>query len=289
LFDVFLSWDDFWNSVFNVMKSITWRDFVDIAIVTFVIYSGFKLIRETRAGQLLKGIGFLIIAYLISNISGFKVLQFVLKNVLSIGALAVIIIFQVEIRRILEKFGQTTSGGFFKMQNTAIDEICTALGSFSRTFTGALIVIEVETKLGEQVATGTELNAKITSQLLENIFFKNTPLHDGAVIIRDGIILAAACHLPLSHNDLEIDKALGTRHRAAIGMSENSDAIIIIVSEETGYISIANNGSIERNLTVEYVKFYLTKRILPGSTKKKAKYPQIAEDIDVHSNIDFNK
>jgi diadenylate cyclase len=274
------------------------QDFLDIAIVAFIIYKGIGLVRETRAGQLLKGILFLVFVYFFAKVTELKVLEFVLKNVLNIGLLAFLIIFQPELRRILEKFGQAKMGSKslfnFKMNSqttmqwyVAIDEICEALEEMSETFTGALIVIERQTRLGEQIATGTTINATPTKELILNIFFKNTPLHDGALIVRDGVLLAAACYLPKPMDDTKINKKLGSRHRAAIGMSENSDAIILTVSEETGFISIAHAGALSRNLNIDYIKNYLITHIIPSERPTKIK--KIIPVEDRHSNVDFTK
>lgn len=298
--------DNLFESVRNVVGTVQPLDLIDIAIIAFVIYKLIQLIRETRAGQLIKGILFLIVVYSLSRIFELKVIQFVIKNILDIGILAFAIIFQPELRRILEKFGQTTVTakslfGFTELQErltllwyTGIDEICEACDELSTTFTGALIVIERQTRLGEQISTGTVLNSPISKELLGNIFYPKTPLHDGAAIIRDGIIIAAACFLPKPQNEEQINKKLGSRHRAAIGMSENSDAVIIIVSEETGFISIAYNGVLERNVTTAYLKKYLMDILIPksskSSSKKLKKLKQMSEsiidDIDVHQNID---
>jgi diadenylate cyclase len=294
--DIF-NFDDIKSSLLSVLESVKLVDVVDILVVAFILYKGISLVRETRAGQLLKGIMLLVAVYLVAKLAELKVLQFVLKNILDVGLLAFIIIFQPELRRILEKFGQTKVGTkrlfSIKMQDKvtlqwyiAIDEICEALEEMSATFTGALIVIEGQTKLGEQIATGTTLNASPTKELLLNIFFKNTPLHDGALIVRDGMLLAAGCFLPKPMDDTKINKKLGSRHRAAIGMSENSDAIIIIVSEETGFISIAEKGNLTRNLNIDYIKSYLTTNIIPNEKPTKLKKIKTVEDI--HSNIDFN-
>lgn len=182
--------------------------------------------------------------------------------------------FQPELRRVLEKVGRTSLGGFnfFSSSDSddntehwkkAIDAICDSAASLSSTKTGALIICERKTKLGEQIATGTILNCIPSTAIFGNIFFPNTPLHDGAVIIRDGIILAAGCFLPRPQKDELINKQLGSRHRAAIGMSENSDAIVVVVSEETGNISVAENGELTRGYSKDSLKRLLDNRLLP--------------------------
>ena len=271
------------NMVWNVIQSITFMDIIDILLMSYLVYLLIKLVRETRAGQLIKGILFIIAAYIISSQLGLKAISYIIKSTLDVGLLAILIMFQPEIRRALEKAGRTKVGFNFlsfgensdetSRWNTAIEAICDACVDLSATKTGALIVIERQTKLGEQVENGTVLNAVPSKELFGNIFFKNTPLHDGAVIIRDGMVLAAACFLPKPQKEELINKKLGSRHRAAIGMSENSDAIVIVVSEETGHISIAENGG----LTSDYTRFrlneYLHEALIPKPAESKKKLP----------------
>lgn len=271
------------NMVWNVIQSITFMDIIDVLLMSYLVYLLIKLVRETRAGQLIKGILFIIAAYIISSQLGLKAISYIIKSTLDVGLLALLIMFQPEIRRALEKAGRTKVGINFlsfgensdetSRWNTAIEAICDACVDLSATKTGALIVIERQTKLGEQVENGTVLNAVPSKELFGNIFFKNTPLHDGAVIIRDGMVLAAACFLPKPQKEELINKKLGSRHRAAIGMSENSDAIVIVVSEETGHISIAENGG----LTSDYTRFrlneYLHEALIPKPAESKKKLP----------------
>lgn len=280
---------DISNNVLSVIKSISIFDIIDMIILSYLLYKGIKLIRETRAEQLLKGIAFLSIAYFIVKQLHLKTMGFLLENFFNWGILAIIIMFQPELRRALEKMGRAKVSNFnvFSMGNdleeneiykwnVAINAIVDATSELSSTTTGALIVIERQTKLGEQIDTGTLLNATPSAAVLENIFFPNTPLHDGAIIIRDGIILAAGCFLPKPQKEELINKQLGSRHRAAIGMSENSDAIVIIVSEETGTISIAENGDLTRGFNKESLKKLLKSKIIPekpneGKTRKEKK------------------
>lgn len=229
------------------------RDIADMAIVAFVIYKLYMLIRETRAEQLIKGILVLLIATQVSEWLKLHVINWILKNTMTVGFIALLIVFQPELRRALEYIGRTK---FLtksimdieeeEIKNT-VGELVEAVGSLSRQKIGALIVIERETGLSEVVETGTQIGGKISSGLLINIFIPNTPLHDGAVVIRKSQILAAGCLLPLTDNS-NISKALGTRHRAGIGITERSDSMVIIVSEETGAISVAENGKLKRFL-----------------------------------------
>ena len=266
---------DAFLSVISTFKPI---DVLDVLILTYVIYLLLKLIRETRAGQLVKGIIFLVAGYFVSKAIGLKVVSYLLQNALSMGVLAMIILFQPELRRALEKAGRSKFGIrlFGLGQNSdelkqkwtpAIDAICDSCVELSATCTGALIVVERQVRLGEQIETGTILNATPSNEVFGNIFYPKTPLHDGAVIMRDGIILAAACFLPKPAKDALINKKLGSRHRAAIGMSENSDAIVIVVSEETGQISVAINGELTRDYTHDKLKVLLEEQIFNDKTE----------------------
>lgn len=271
---------DFIYTMGSYVKSIlpiTLWDVLDIAVLAVLIYKGITLIKETRAAGLLKGIAFMLVAYVVMNYMGMKAMAFIMENVFDVGLLALIVLFQQEIRRMLEKIGHSSvtkipvlssitsesTDSITTKWNNAIEAICDACEDLSATTTGALIVIERETKLGEQIDTGTVLNAVPSKELFGNIFFKNTPLHDGAVIMRDGVVLAAACFLPKPQKEETINKALGSRHRAAIGMSENSDAIVVVVSEETGTISVAENGNLERSLSRDGLKKLLRTKLIP--------------------------
>lgn len=267
-----MSFHDIKEAFLSVLSTLEFIDLIDVVILTYIIYIALKLIRETRAGQLVKGVLFLVAGYLISSFCELKVMSYLLKQALDIGLIAMIILFQPELRRALEKFGRTkfslSTFGFGQGSDTitkkwerAIDAICDSCVELSATCTGALIVVERQVRLGEQIETGTVMNAVPSKEVFGNIFYPKTPLHDGAVIMRDGIILAAACFLPKPQKDALINKKLGSRHRAAIGMSENSDAVIIVVSEETGQISVAMNGVLTRDYTHEKLKKLLYKEI----------------------------
>ena len=263
-------------------------DIVDIAVLAFLIYKGIIIVKEIRAGGLIKGIILIFVAYLIMSMAQMNVMAYLLKSVFNIGLLTVVVLFQPELRRFLEKMGHSkvsklpvfssltydSSDALSQKWSNAIEAICDACEDLSSTTTGALIVIEQETKLGEQIDTGTVINADPSKELFGNIFYPKTPLHDGAVIMRDGMVLAAACFLPKPQKEETINKALGSRHRAAIGMSENSDAVVIIVSEETGTISVAENGEITRGFTRDSLKKLLRSRLLPEKPHKPAKPPK---------------
>lgn len=237
----------------GLFLTIRIKDIIDIIIVAAVFYKLFTLIRETRAEQLSKGIIALFIAAKISGWLGLYTINWILENAMTVGVLAILIVFQPELRRGLEYIGRSRffTKSFLEVKGESIsetvEEIVEATSSLSRQKIGALIVLERETGLNEVVDTGTKIDGKVSSNLLINIFIPNTPLHDGAVIIKDDTIKGAACFLPLTENS-NISKELGTRHRAALGISERSDSLAIIVSEETGAISIAENGSIARHL-----------------------------------------
>lgn len=265
------------NAIQNVIKTINlpW-DLIDIAIVSYLVYKGIKLVRETRAEQLVKGIVLLGFSYFIAFQFNLKTLTFIFQNIFQIGIIALIVVFQPELRRALEKIGRTkvteslnvftntvdsTEQGV--MWDKAINNICLAVSDLSKTVTGALIVIERNIKLGEPIRTGIIINGTASPELFENIFFPNSPMHDGAVIVRDGIVLAAGCFLPKPQKEELIEKHLGSRHRAAIGISEVSDSITIIVSEETGTISTAVEGVLIRGYTIDKLQEFLFNKILP--------------------------
>ncbi len=254
------------------IKSITVFDIIDILLVALIFYYTFKFVKDRRAGKLLMGILFLIVLLIISELLQMRALNFILSNVFSVGFIAIIVVFQPELRSALEKMGGESLRGIMgkldKDQESAlkagIAEVCVAAESLSNTKTGALIVFERGTRLGDYIRTGTVIDAHISSFLITNIFHDKAPLHDGAVIIREGRIHAAGCFLPLSTNT-DIVKELGTRHRAGIGMSENSDAVVLIVSEESGMISIAIDGELKRGFSARTLQEKLEELLIKGS------------------------
>ena len=248
---------DFFTKLPSLSFGIT--DLLDILLVSFVLYNGIKLIRETRAFQLVKGLLLLGIAYLIVYQLGMQTSSIIFKVVFQNIFIILIILFQQEIRQIIERVGQSKFIGIswlLKGNNSeqkeivsdAIIEIAKAVQRMSSSKTGSLIVMEKELLLGDVIKTGTGVDAKVSHELIGNIFFPNSPLHDGAAVIRNGRLICAGCVLPLTKED-DISSDLGTRHRAAIGMSEQSDAMVIVTSEETGTISLAFRGVLTRNLT----------------------------------------
>ncbi|HKL11940.1 MAG TPA: diadenylate cyclase CdaA [Clostridia bacterium] len=244
------------NQILESISNIGIRDVIDMAIIAYVFYKILMLIRETRAEQLLKGIAFLLIATKLSEWSGLYVTTYLLKNTVTLGLIALLIVFQPELRRALEYLGRSklVAKSIVEIKDEEvkdrIDEIVSAAASLSRQKIGALIILERETGINDVIETGTKIEARISSSLLINIFFPNSPLHDGAVIIRDDRIMAAGCFLPLSENS-SLSKELGTRHRAGLGITETTDAVVIIVSEETGAISVAREGKLSRFLDTD--------------------------------------
>lgn len=257
---------------FGSLNIIT--NILDILLVAFTIYSLIKLVRDSRAEQLIKGIIFLAFSFLIASILDLKTLYYLLKMVFDNGLIVLVVIFQPEIRRALEHAGHSRIGSGFNFFGSseeseqiarawkrAIAAACVAVETLQRQRMGALIVFERNTKLGEIINSGTIVDADPTGELIGNIFFNKAPLHDGAMIMRDGRVYAAGCILPLTDNQ-QISSDLGTRHRAAVGMSENSDAIVVVVSEETGTVSIAIAGDLKRNFSNEALRVALENGML---------------------------
>ena len=246
------------SAIIANFKTFKPADLCDILIVAFVIYKLLGLIIRTRAGQLAEGAMVLLALYMIATTYNMRTVSLVMKSVIQVGVTAIVVIFQPEIRRALEQMGQTDKWAaklFHTRHNdpslrgkwrNAIIAICDAAERLSETHTGALIVLARHTNLNEIIRTGTIINSDVNPEVLGTIFYEGTPLHDGAVIIEDGMIKAAGCVLPLSNN-LDFGKDMGTRHRAGLGIAENSDAIAIVVSEETGIISVAKNGVLMRH------------------------------------------
>lgn len=255
---------EFTANMLDFLSMVRITDFIDIIIIAFLVYQCVRFVRETRAELLVKGIVMLLILVQMSRWFRLNTVWYIMQNIVQLGLFALLIVFQPEMRRGLERIGRSNVGKILKFTDdeevllTTIDTVCDAVGELAKTRTGALICVERSAKLGDIIRTGTHINADITYELLVNIFVPNTPLHDGAVVISENKIVAAACFLPLTANN-DLSKELGTRHRAAIGLSENSDAVVIVVSEETGKISVALDGDLTRNLTVDTLKLALRK------------------------------
>lgn len=253
-------------------------DCLDIAIMVFVMYNLFRLVQSTKAASLLKGLFVFFAVLVLSSVLQLNGINFILSRLVEWGVLALIILFQPEIRRILEEMGSRRFIAFFthaengNVMEQTISQTVLACTEMSQTRTGALIVFEREILLDDMVRSGTVLDAAVSSELLKNIFFVKAPMHDGAVIVRHGRVMAAGCMLPLSKN-VNLSRDLGMRHRAGIGMSENSDAVIVIVSEESGSISVAIGGMLKRHLKPETLENLLRNELLPqdelGEDKQK--------------------
>ena len=280
-----------WQQIVGFFATYNWiSDTLDILLVALFLYFIIRLVRDSRAEQLLRGILILVVLYAAAYVFELKTVQYLLQAIFDNGLLLLIVVFQPEVRRALEQAGNSRSGlarifGGFKAENNAahieqwnkaIEATADALEILQKQKMGALVVMERTTRLGEIVRSGTIIEAEPSAALISAVFYNKAPLHDGAMIIRDGKVYAASCILPLTDN-LKISRELGTRHRAGVGMSEESDAIVIILSEETGMISIAEAGELKRNFTRETLIKTLADRIIwndeePESLKKIRKF-----------------
>lgn len=270
------------SDIIDIIKMISFADIIDIACVSVLLYYLFKFIRERRAGKLAIGVVLLFIIQFVSQLADMYVMQFIMQNIFQVGIITLVILFQPEIRSVLEKVGAQPLKGLKGMgisseskdtssMQTVIDEVVSAVGDFSESKTGALIVFERTTKLGDMVPTGTVIDANPVAFLIKNIFFNKAPLHDGALIIRNKRLYAGGCVLPVSNNP-DLIKDLGTRHRAGIGVSENSDAVVVIVSEETGTISTAVEGSLQREYTRETLTEFLRSELMSDAERASRKF-----------------
>ena len=256
------------NSIVNFSAMFSFRDAIDIAIIAFLVYKVIKLISRSNAGKVVRGIILLIVAMQVAQLFGLKVVNYLLANTMQLGLLALVVVFQPELRKGLEKVGRSTfpqlidRSGDEELLETAIVQTVEACPGLSWSRDGALIVFQREILLDDIVKTGTVLDARPSSELLKNIFYPKAPMHDGAVIVQNGMVSAAGCMLPLSSNT-NLSKELGMRHRAGVGMSENSDAVVVIVSEETGSISVAIDGMIKRHLAPETLEKLLRNELMP--------------------------
>lgn len=255
---------NFLENIITSLMLIRVTDIIDIAIIAFVIYKLFSLLRNTRAEQVLKGLIFVLFFASIADILNLNTVSWVMNQFLTVALVFIIVVFQPELRSALERLGRGRSlfsSEKIQRDERSINELVSAMSSLSRQKIGALVVLEREVGLSDIIESGTKLDSDISSELLINIFIPNTPLHDGAVIIRKNTIAAAACYLPLSSSNT-IAKELGTRHRAAIGISEKSDCLVVIVSEETGSISVAENGKINRYFDEESLRIRLKNELV---------------------------
>ena len=290
-----MNWENFYkDNIVEYIKSLQTNPFelvtliIDITIVIFLMYCFFKIVRGSRAWQLIKGIALLIIATWMSGLFNLKILNWILTGIMNLGVIAIIVIFQPELRRALEQLGTNKLTQFFGIDKDLstktkedIYKVVIAATELSKAKTGALIVLERDIKIQVIIATGIPMNAEVSPQLLVNIFEPKTPLHDGAVVISGNKIAAAACVLPLA-DDKDIAKELGTRHRAAIGISKESDSIVVVVSEETGKISVAKDGTLIADVREDVLKKILisnivTKRFSVEKKERKSKVKELKE------------
>ena len=290
-----MNWENFYkDNIVEYIKSLQTNPFelvtliIDITIVIFLMYCFFKIVRGSRAWQLIKGIALLIIATWMSGLFNLKILNWILTGIMNLGVIAIIVIFQPELRRALEQLGTNKLTQFFGIDKDLstktkedIYKVVIAATEKKKEKTGALIVLERDIKIQDIIATGIPMNAEVSPQLLVNIFEPKTPLHDGAVVISGNKIAAAACVLPLA-DDKDIAKELGTRHRAAIGISKESDSIVVVVSEETGKISVAKDGTLIADVREDVLKKILisnivTKRFSVEKKERKSKVKELKE------------
>lgn len=276
-----------WNSfvaffrdyVVDTVRDIRLNDVLDILILALIFYYLYSFIKDRRAGKLALGLALIVLMLFLSYAFNLNALKFVFDNFYQVGIIAILIVFQPEMRAALEKVGGTSISGFKNITsesgklaalNSQIEGICNAASDLSRDKVGALIVIERGTKLGEYIKSGVIVDSVLSPYMLRNIFFNKAPLHDGAVIVREGRVHAAGCFLPLS-TQTDIDKDLGTRHRAAIGLTEISDAVVIVVSEESGVISLSVDGNLKRNYNYTTLKQELNTLLTPQHTTEHIK------------------
>lgn len=263
--------DSILNAI-NYIKTIGIGDALDILIVAFLIYELLGLIRKTNTVRVAKGILVMLFILWLSGVLRLTMINFLLRKAVELGLIAIVILFQPELRRLLEKVGSSRithwfGGEIYSLNiENAITQTVLACADLSKSRTGALIVFERDNQLTEPISTGTMIDAQLTAELLKNIFFVKAPLHDGAVIVKDGRIASAGCMLPMSAN-MNLSKELGMRHRAGIGMSERSDAVVVIVSEETGAVSVAVDGMLKRHLSPETVETLLRRELMPAETE----------------------
>ena len=269
-------------SAFNQFRTISFIDIIDILIVAYIIYRVMKLLKDTSAERLVKGIIVLVGIMLLASMLHLTMISWLLQQALSVGVFAVVVVFQPELRRLLEQIGK---GNFSRLIVPAVDPdevesmisaTVSACADMSRTKTGALIVFERRERLGEIISTGTAVDAAPSAELIKNIFFKNSPLHDGAMVVRAGRICAAGCVLPLSGNQ-SLSRDLGTRHRAAVGMSESADSVLVVVSEETGAISVAIGGMLKRHLSPDMLRKLLENELLDSEKQEKSRLAAIRD------------
>jgi len=279
--------EQIWGVLVTFRTTVRIWDVIDILIMTVIIYRVLSFMQKTSASSVIKGLLLLLAVAWISNFFNMNILSYLLRQVLQMGIIVIVVLFQPEIRKMFERMGTTRLNILFrrkgKQENieNALKQIVAACYAMPKTETGAIIVFERKVGLNDYAVTGVNIDANVSSELIQNIFFQNSPLHDGALIIREDKILAASCMLPLSNN-YSLSKNLGMRHRAGLGLSERSDAVVIIVSEQTGALSIAIEGMLKRNLDNDtFEKILWNELMVSTETKEKSKSRKAKEQIDV--------
>ena len=263
-----MSFVQYLTTLAESLRFITISDLLDIVILSYVVYKGINILQRTNAAKVAKALLLILVVMWLSYQFNLNTINFVLSKAVELGLLALVIIFQPEIRRFLERIGSNNVSRIFRNDapvselETAINETVEAYGEMSKNKVGALMVFERDTDLANVISSGTAFQSSVTSELLKNLFFPTAPLHDGAVVVRQGKIVAAGCMLPMSES-MNLSKDLGMRHRAGLGMSERSDAVVAIVSEETGAISVAIRGNLRRHLSPETLGRVLRNELLP--------------------------
>lgn len=280
----------FWNQIVYAISSMRFPfDFIDILVISYIIYKTIGFLRETRAGQLVKGIIILLLIYLVADWFNLVSIQWLFSKLANSVLIVVCVIFQPELRRSLERVGRTKfgksqgNGEYGDSLSRCIDDVTKAISQMQKEKIGALIVFERTTQLGEIINTGTLIEASSSVAMINNIFFPKSPLHDGALIIRDGKLYAAGCILPLTARE-DLSTKLGTRHRAAIGMTENSDAVVLVVSEETGTISIAYNGQMVREFNSVSAGAELRKQLLKKEVVSEKGFITVLKNLNIFNS-----
>lgn len=283
----------FFDKIVGALMSFSFpSDLLDVILVAFIIYEAIKLMRGSRTSQIIKGIGFLFVLYFIVRVLRMEASLFLLTTLFENGLIILVVLFSPELRKVLEKFGGQSIKGipflsfksdeeYEKEVKEVVNDFCKSSVEMSESNTGALVVFEKRNSLKDIVETGTVVDAASSSELFNSLFFKNSALHDGAVVVRDGKIYAAGCILPLTQNR-GLDSELGTRHRAAIGITEHSDAIAVVVSEENGYISFAKNGNLTRNVSSGELREMLLDELIDGSKSNKGRRQKENKDKEVN-------
>jgi len=268
--------NDIWDLLLSLRQTIRVWDIVDILIITYLIYRILTFMRKTNASSVIKGIIFVLVIAGVSNFFNLYVITYILNQTLQMGVLVLVVLFQPELRKLFEKVGSSRINVIFRKRirlenaEAILRSVISASETMAVNNTGAIIVFEREVGLNDFAVTGTKIDANVSSELIQSIFYQNSPLHDGALLIRDGRVLAAACMLPMSNN-VNLGRELGMRHRAGVGISERSDAVVVIVSEQTGTISVAVDGMLKRNLSDDIFEKLLRNEFMPRDKSRRAR------------------